>query len=131
MLEVLPHEQVQRRTVVQIVDSPLGVPSLDAPVPLVVDKVDVFAFVEEQKQEDARMNRLEDLILEGWPVSAADKEAWRRWAIGAKRKKMKRRKKKLPRSGTRCARSTPIASWRVCLRRWSLAWIWWRRRLPS
>ena len=50
--------------------------------------MDVFAFVEEQeKQEDAMMNGLEDLILEGWPVSAAGREAWRRWATGAKRKK--------------------------------------------
>ena len=40
-------------------------PSLDAPVPLVVEKlVDVLAFVEQKKQEDARMNWLEDLILE-------------------------------------------------------------------
>ena len=46
--EVRPQEQVQRRTVVQFVYSPLGVPSLDAPVPLVVEKlVDVLGFVEE------------------------------------------------------------------------------------
>ena len=44
------------------------------------------------------MDRLEDLILEGFPVNAADSEAWRRWAAGATRKKKKRRKKKLPKA---------------------------------
>ena len=86
--EVRPQEQVQRRTVVQIVDSPLGLPLLDALVPLVVEKlVDVFAFVEEQKkQEDARMNRLEDLDPRRVACQRADWEAWRRWVTGAKRK---------------------------------------------
>ena len=80
----------------QIVDAAPGLPALDALVPLVVEQlVDVLAFVEEQKkQEDARMDQLEDRIL----MSAADVAAWRRWASGAQRKRKKRRKKKLPKA---------------------------------
>ena len=33
-----------------------------------------------EREEDARMDQLENMILEGKSVSAADKEAWRRWA---------------------------------------------------
>ena len=111
----------------------LGLPSLDAPVPLVVEKlVDVIAFVEEQKkQEDATMDRLEDLVL--------DREAWRRWAAGDQEEEKEEEEEEAPESsllsiflaqvqGAR--RSTPTASWRACLRRWSLAWVWWRR-LPT
>ena len=86
------------------------------------DAVDSSAFVflvcralknrkeeEEKVKEEARMERIEDMICEGAPVSAADMAAWRRWAtkdrpsssISKKRKKRRRRrtKKKLPRSG--------------------------------
>ena len=46
------------------------------------------------------MDQLQDhLILEGGLVSAADREACRRWAAGAKRKKKKRRKK-LPKASS-------------------------------
>ena len=70
---VRPQERAQRHAVEQIVDAVPGLPWHDARVPLVEQLVDVVAFVEEKKkQEDARMDPLEDLILEGFPVSAAD-----------------------------------------------------------
>ena len=55
---------------------------LDAPAPLVVEQlVDVLALVEKMaREEDARMDQLEEMILAGQPVSVADKEAWRRRA---------------------------------------------------
>ena len=62
--------------------------------------------VENAKEEEARVERIENLILVGAPVSAADKAAWRRWASGAKRKKKKRRKKKLPNASS--SRSSSI-----------------------
>ena len=103
--DVRPQEQVQRHNVEQLVDSPPVVPSLDAPVPLMAEQlVDVLSLVAKYEKE---MDRLEDLILTGAPVSAADKEAWRRWvnrsssSSGAKRKKKKRRKRKLPKAGGR------------------------------
>ena len=49
------------------------------------------------KEEEARMERIENLILVGAAVSAAEKAAWRRWASGAKKKK---RKKKLPKASS-------------------------------
>ena len=74
---------------------------LVAPVSLMAEQlVDVLALLEKQeKEEEARMDLLENMILEGKSVSAADKEAWRRWARagGTKRKRKKRRKRKLPR----------------------------------
>ena len=62
-----------------------------------------------EREEDARMDQLEKMILEGNSVSAADKEAWRRWArAGAiKRKRKKRRKRKLPRTSLRPAAPVP------------------------
>ena len=75
---VRPQERDQRRTVEHIVDSAPVVPSLDAPVPLVVEQlVDVLSLVAKYEKE---MDRLEDRILQGAPVSAAEKAAWRRWA---------------------------------------------------
>ena len=78
------------------------VPALGAPVPLMAEQlVDVLALLEKQeKEEDAMMVRLEDMIPEGKSVSAADMEAWRRWAKagGMKKKRKKRRKKKLPKT---------------------------------
>ena len=44
----------------QIVDASPGLPVLDAPVPLMVD---VLPFME--AAEEARMDQIEDLILEG------------------------------------------------------------------
>ena len=99
-----PQERVQRRTMEQLVDSPLVVPSLDAPVPLPVEQLaDVLSLVAEYENE---MDRIEDLILVGSPVSTADREAWRRWvnnasSSGSKRKEKKRRKRKLPKAGGR------------------------------
>ena len=54
---------------------------------------------EEKVKEETRMERIEDMLCEGAPVSRADVAAWRRLATRAKRKRKKRRKKKLPRSG--------------------------------
>ena len=50
--------------------------------PLVVEQLaDVLALVEKkEREEDARMDQLGNMILEGRSVSAADKEGWRRWA---------------------------------------------------
>ena len=99
---VRPQEQVQRHTVEHVVETFVLVPVLGAPVPLMVEQlVDVLALSEKQeREEDARMDRIEDLILEETLVSAADKEAWRRWAFEAKRKRKKRRKKKLPKASS-------------------------------
>ena len=99
---VRPQERVQRHTVEQIVDAAPGLPVLDALVPLVVEQlVDVLAFVEEEeKQEEGMMDWLEDMILKGAPVSAADVAAWRRWGSGTKRKRKKQRKKKLPKASS-------------------------------
>ena len=102
--DVRPQEQVQRHNVEQLVDSAPVVPSLDAPVPLMAEQlVDVLSLVAKYETE---MDRLEDRILQGSPVSKADKEAWRRWVnnsspSGSKRKKKKRRKRKLPKAGGR------------------------------
>ena len=109
LVGVRPQERVQRHTVEHIVDSAPVVPSLDAPVPLMAEQlVDVLSLVAEYETE---MDRLEDRILQGSPVSTADREAWRRWvnnssSSGSKRKKKKRRKRKLPKAG-----------WRLGLRR--------------
>ena len=146
-----PQERVQRRTMEQLVDSPRVVPSLDAPVPLIVEQLaDVLSLVAEYEKE---MDRIEDLILVGSPVSTADREAWRRWvnnasSSGSKRKKKKRRKRKLPKAGGRpvlgrggcrarccattgfgepvvCQRHRPWTSWRrfrLCVSSWNRSW---------
>ena len=84
---------------------------LDAPAALLVEQLaDVLALVEKkEREEDARMDQLENMILKGKSVSAADKEAWRRWARagGTKRKRKKRRKRKLPRTSLRPAARVP------------------------
>ena len=104
LVGVRPQERVQRHTVEHIVDSAPVVPSLDAPVPLMAEQlVDVLSLVAEYETE---MDRLEDRILQGSPVSTADREAWRRWvnnssSSGSKRKRKKRRKRKLPKAGFR------------------------------
>ena len=97
LFEVRPQEAVQRDTVEQIVDSAPDVPSLDVPVPLLAEQpLDVLALLKKQEMEE------ETRILEGAPVSAADRQAWRRWAkgssssSGAKRLKINKRKKELP-----------------------------------
>ena len=105
--DVRPQERVQRHTVEHLTDLVRFAPKvqvLDAPAPLAVEKlVDVLAL------EDARMDQLENMILEGKSVSAADEEAWRRWAraVGTKRKRKKRRKRKLPRTSLRPAARVP------------------------
>ena len=74
LVVVRPQERVQRHTVEHIVDSAPVVPSLDAPVPLMAEQlVDVLSLVAEYETE---MDRLEDRILQGSPVSTADREAW-------------------------------------------------------
>ena len=83
--DVRPQERVQRHTVEHLTDLVRFAPKvqvLDAPAPLVVAQLaDVLALVEKkEREEDARMDQLENMILEGKSVSAADKEAWRRWA---------------------------------------------------
>ena len=136
---VRPQERVQRHTVEHIVDSAPVVPSLDAPVPLMAEQlVDVLSLVEEYEKE---MDRIEDLILVGSPVSVADREAWRRWvnnasSSGSKRKKKKRRKRKLPKAGARpvlgqggcrarCCATTGFGEPVVCQRH--RPWTSWRR----
>ena len=104
LVDVRPQERVQRRTVEQLVDAAPCLPALDAPVPLVVEQlVDVLSLVAKYETE---MDRLEDRILQGALVSAAEKAAWRRWASRggefSSRKKKKRKKKKLPRGYSQC-----------------------------
>ena len=93
-------------------------PSLELPALGGSDAVDSSALVflvcravEDRKKEEekvkveVRMERIEDMMCEGAPVSSADMAAWRRWAtkdcpsssVSIKRKKRKRREKKLPR----------------------------------
>ena len=137
--DVRPQEQVQRHNVEHIVDSAPAVPSLDAPVPLMAEQlVDVLSLVAKYERE---MDRLEDRILQGSPVSTADREAWRRWvnnssSSGSKRKKKKRRKRKLPKAGwrpvlgqggcrARCCATTGFGEPVVCQRH--RPWTSWRR----
>ena len=112
--DVRPQERVQRHTVEHLTDLVRSAPKvqvLDAPAPLVVEQLaDVLALVEKkEREEDARMDQLENMILEGKSVSAAEKEAWRRWARagGTKRKRKKRRRRKLPRTSLRPAARVP------------------------
>ena len=112
--DVRPQERVQRHTVEHLTDLVRSAPKvqvLDAPAPLVVEQLaDVLALVEKkEREEDARMDQLENMILEGKSASAADKEAWQRWARagGTKRKRKKRRKRKLPRTSLRPAARVP------------------------
>ena len=89
LVGVRPQERVQRHTVEHIVDSAPVVPSLDAPVPLMAEQlVDVLSLVAEYETE---MDRLEDRILQGSPVSTADREAWRRWVNNSSSSGSKRR----------------------------------------
>ena len=98
--DVRPQERVQRHTVEHLTDLVRFAPKvqvLDAPAPLVEQLADVLALVEKkEREEDARMDQLENMILEGKSVCAADKEAWRRWARagGTKRKKEEEEEKK-------------------------------------
>ena len=73
--DVRPQERVQRRTVEQLVVAALGLPTLDAPVPLVVEQLaDVLPLVEaKEREEDARMGQVEDMMFSGQSVSAAGK----------------------------------------------------------
>ena len=72
-----PQGKVQRRTVEQLVDATPCLPALDAPVPLVVEQLaDVLPLVEAmEKEEDAKMGQVEDMMFSGQSVSAADREA--------------------------------------------------------
>ena len=107
--------RVQRHTVEYLTDLVRFAPKvqvLDAPAPLVVEKlVDVLALVEKkEREEDARMDQLEEMILTGQPVSVADKEAWRRRAKAGgprPRRKKKKKKRKLPRTFLRPAAPVP------------------------
>ena len=98
LVDVRPQEQVQRRTVEQLVDAAPCLPE---------QLVDVLSLVAKYEKE---MDRIEDLILilQGAPVSAAEKAAWRRWASkggessSRKKKKRKKKKKKLPRGYSQC-----------------------------
>ena len=147
---VRPQEQVQRHTVGQVVDAVPGLPALDVPVPLKVEQLaDVLSLIAQYEKE---MDRIEDLVLIGAPVSTADREAWRRWvnnssSSGSKMKKKKRRKRKLPKAGRAvlgqggcrarccamtglgepvvCQRHRPWTSWRrfrLCVSSWSRSW---------
>ena len=110
--DVRPQERVQRRTVEQLVVAAPGLPALDAPVPLVVEQLaDVLPFVEaKEREEDARMDLLEDMMFSDQSVSAADREAWRRWAQAGSTQRRRRRKKKekLPKTSLRHAARVPV-----------------------
>ena len=114
---VRPQERVQRRTVEQLVVAAPGLPALDAPVPLVVEQLaDVLTLVEaKEREEDARMDQLEDMMFSGQSVSAADREAWRRWAQAGstQRRRKRKKKKKLPKSSLRHAPRVPAVFLRV------------------
>ena len=96
LVDVRPQERVQRRTVEQLVDAAPCLPALDASVPLEVEQL-ATVLVEMETEEDAEMNRLEDRTVQGAPVSATEKAAWRRWASrsgeSSSRKKKKGRKR--------------------------------------
>ena len=66
---------------------------------------------EKAKEEEARMERIENLILVGAPVSAAAKAALRRWVSGAKRKEKEEEEEE-------ASEGLFLSSWRACLRRW-------------
>ena len=73
LVDVRPQQRVQRRTLEQLVGAAPCLPALDAPVPLLVEQlVDVLSLVAKYEKE---MDRLEDRILQGAPVSAAEKAA--------------------------------------------------------
>ena len=136
---VRPQEQVQRHTVGQVVDAVPGLPALDVPVPLKVEQLaDVLSLIAQYEKE---MDKIEDLVLMGAPVSTADREAWRRWVNNSsssrsKRKKKKRRKRKFPKAGgrpvlgqggcrARCCATTGLGEPVVCQRH--RPWTSWRR----
>ena len=116
--DVRPQERVQRRTVEQLVVAAPGLPTLDALVPLVVEQLaDVLPVVEaKEREEDARMGQVEDMMFSGQSVSAADREAWRRWAQAAgstQRRRKRKKKKKLPKTSLRHAAPFPAVPRRV------------------
>ena len=78
----------------QLVVAAPGLPALDAPVPLVVEQLaDVLLLVEaKEREEDARMDQLEDMMFSGQSVSAADREAWRRWAQAGSTQRSRKKK---------------------------------------
>ena len=90
-------------------------PALDAPVPLVVEQLaDVLLLVEvKEREEDARMDQLKDMMFSGQSVSAADREAWRRWAQAGSTQRRRKRKKKLPKTSLRHAARVPAVLLRV------------------
>ena len=112
-----PQERVQRHFVEQLVVAAPGLPTLDALVPLVVEQLaDVLSLVEAmEKEEDAKMGQVEDMMFSGQSVSAADREAWRRWAqAGSTQRTRKRKKKKmLPKTSLRHAAPVPAVLRRV------------------
>ena len=55
-----------------LVDAVPCLAALDAPVPLVVEQL-VTVLAEMEREEDVEMNRVEDRILQGAPVYAAEK----------------------------------------------------------
>ena len=95
---VRPQERVQRRTVEDVVETFVPVPVLDAPVPLLAEQlVDVLALLEKQeKEEEPRMDRLEDMILEGKSVSAAEMVGQGRW--DEEKKEEEEEENKLPKT---------------------------------
>ena len=81
LVDVRPQERAQRRTVEQLADAASGLPALDAPVPLVVEQL-VAVLDEMEREEDAAVNWLGDRILQGAPVSATERAAWRTLGFG-------------------------------------------------
>ena len=65
----------QRRTVVQIVDSPLVVPSLDVPVPLMVEQlVDVLQFFDALSPDAEQVIEVPKILLEDVSLQTAVRE---------------------------------------------------------
>ena len=66
---VRPQEQVQRHTVVHIVDAVLGLPTLDVPVPLMVEQlVDVLRFFDALVPVAEQVIDVPKIILEDIPT---------------------------------------------------------------
>ena len=102
------HRGADRRlcTELLVVAAP-GLPTLEL--------ADVLPLVEaKEREEDARMEQLEDMMFSGQSVSAAGREAWRRWAqAGSTQRRRKRKKKKLPKTSLRHASPVPAVLRRV------------------
>ena len=63
-----------------------------------------------EKEEDARMGQVEDMMFSGQSVSAADREAWRRWAQAGSTQRRRKRKKKKKDPKTSLRHAAPVSA---------------------